>query len=64
MHSIVFVGINFYARDNVGAEAKRSLDEMFAASYALGIDYYWGSDISGVRIIDHSVCFYDNVPLK
>ena len=58
MYNIVFVGINFYARDNLGAEADRSYNEMVAAAKTLGIDKYWGGD-DGVRIFDHTNCFYD-----
>ena len=62
--SIIFVGINFYARDRVGDQAERSYQEMLTASYELGIDQLWGGDISGLRRIDQDLCFYDNNPTE
>ena len=61
-HSIVFIGINFYSRARIGIEAERSYEEMLLKSRELGIDEYWGGDISGLKRIDHEGCYYDNVP--
>ncbi len=62
MYEIVFVGINFYARDNLGVEADRSYNEMVAAAKELGVSHYWGDVDSGLRRIDHTNCFYDQNP--
>ena len=59
---IVFVGINFYARDNLGAQAERSYNEMKAAAVKYGVSHYWGDVDSGLRRIDHTNCFYDQNP--
>ena len=59
---IIFVGINFYSRARIGAEAERSYNEMLKAAKELGIDELWGGDDSGLRRIDHTNCWYDNKP--
>ena len=64
LYEIVFVGINFYARDNLGAEADRSYNEMVAAAKEYSVSHYWGDVDSGLRRIDHTNCFYDQNPTK
>jgi hypothetical protein len=55
---ISFVGINFYARARVGEEAERSYSEMLLAAQVAGIDTYYANTKQGLRMVDHTYCYY------
>ena len=56
---IIFIGVNFYARDRVGPEAELSYQEMLRKSHELGIDKYWNTTTTGMRRINQQGCYYE-----
>lgn len=54
-----FVGINFYARANVGPLADLYYQEMHDKAVSLGIDRYWSDSALGLRRLNHTGCFYE-----